>query len=122
MTDTQGWRFDTMITETEKYSQVRRYSALASRILKAMSNERRFLILTYLADGEKSVGELELLIGISQSALSQHLARLRHSDLVKTRRDAQNIYYSLNGSEADAIIATLQDLLQQPREDAVAIA
>lgn len=89
-------------------------SSRASRVLKAMSNERRFLILTYLAEGEKTVGELELLIGISQSALSQHLARLRHSELVSTRRDAQNIHYSLKGEEAAAIIRTLRDVMAKP--------
>jgi DNA-binding transcriptional ArsR family regulator len=111
-----------MPDESARFADVRRSSARASRILKAMSNERRFLILTYLAEGEKSVGELELLIGISQSALSQHLARLRHSELVSTRRDAQNIYYSLRGGEAEAIIATLQDLVAEDRGGAVAFA
>ena len=48
-----------------------------------------------LSDGEKSVGELEKLIDLSQSALSQHLARLRRDEIVNTRRDAQTIYYSI---------------------------
>ena len=82
----------------------------ASALLKAMSNERRLLILCYLAEGEKSVGELETVVGVSQSALSQHLARLRRDKLVATRRVAQTIYYSLAGREAGAIMATLHDL------------
>ncbi len=82
----------------------------AVRLLKAMGNERRLLVLCHLVPGEKSVGELESLLGISQSALSQHLARLRHDGLVQTRRDAQTIYYSLAGSEAKAIMATLYGL------------
>ena len=82
----------------------------ASALLKAMSNERRLMILCHLAMGEKSVGELEDLVQLSQSALSQHLARLRRDELVQTRRNAQTIYYSLCGGEAQAVMATLHDL------------
>lgn len=86
----------------------------ASALLKAMSNERRLLILCYLTMGERSVGELERMVQLSQSALSQHLARLRRDGLVKTRRSAQNIYYSLDGEEAKAIMATLHGLYCAP--------
>ncbi|MCW8836018.1 MAG: metalloregulator ArsR/SmtB family transcription factor [Rhodospirillales bacterium] len=82
----------------------------ASRLLKAMSNQHRLLILCQLVPGEKSVGELEEIIGLSQSALSQHLARLRRDELVATRREAQTIYYSLSGEEACAVIETLYTL------------
>ncbi|MEO5375796.1 MAG: metalloregulator ArsR/SmtB family transcription factor [Alphaproteobacteria bacterium] len=82
----------------------------ASTLLKAMSNEHRLLILCQLLHEERSVGELERLIGLSQSALSQHLARLRRDNLVSTRRAAQTIYYSLSGNEASAVIETLYDL------------
>jgi DNA-binding transcriptional ArsR family regulator len=82
----------------------------ASVLLKAMGNERRLMILHYLTQGEKSVGELEGLIGLSQSALSQHLARLRREHLVRTRRDAQSIYYSLNGNGATVILEALGGL------------
>lgn len=82
----------------------------ASVLLKAMSNESRLAILTHLSRGEKSVKEIEDLIGLSQSALSQHLARLRRDNLVKTRRQAQRIFYSLNGSSALAVMVTLRDL------------
>lgn len=82
----------------------------ASALLKAMCNERRLLILCHLSQGERSVGELEDLVGLSQSALSQHLARLRNDNLVRTRRSAQNIYYSLNGHEAQTIMTTLHGL------------
>lgn len=88
----------------------------ASTLLKAMSNERRLLILCYLSEGEKSVGELEELVDLSQSALSQHLARLRRDKLVRTRRAAQNIYYSLNGHEAQTIMATLHALYCTPND------
>ncbi len=82
----------------------------ASRLLKALSNENRLLIMCQLVGGERSVGELVRLIGLSQSALSQHLAKLRHDSLVRTRRDAQTIYYSLASPEAEAVIATLYNL------------
>lgn len=82
----------------------------ASTLLKAMSNEHRLLILCQLLHDERSVGELERLIGLSQSALSQHLARLRRDNLVQTRRSAQTIYYSLAGNEASAVIETLYGL------------
>ena len=82
----------------------------ASTLLKAMSNQHRLLILCQLVTGEKCVGELEKIVGVSQSALSQHLARLRRNDLVSTRRAAQTIYYSLAGEEASAVIETLYGL------------
>ena len=82
----------------------------ASALLKSMCNESRLMILCQLLEGEKSVGELEKLVGISQSALSQHLARLRHSDLVDTRRQAQVIFYRLKGEQVPAIMATLHRL------------
>lgn len=82
----------------------------ASRLLKSLANERRLLILCHLIQGEKSVGELEKLVGLSQSALSQHLARLRKETLVTTRREAQTIFYSVASSDAEAVLATLYEL------------
>lgn len=90
--------------------QLQENARRASGLLKAMSNEHRLMILCQLLHGEKSVGELERLIGLSQSALSQHLARLRRDNLVQTRRQAQTIYYSLAGHEASAVIDTLYGL------------
>jgi DNA-binding transcriptional ArsR family regulator len=83
---------------------------MASKLLKAMSNRHRLTILCQLVQREMCVGELEAVVGLSQSALSQHLARLRRDALVKTRRAAQTIYYSLAGAEASAVIQTLYDL------------
>ena len=82
----------------------------ASAVLKAMANKRRLLILCQLVQGEKSVGELEELINLNQSALSQHLAILRRNNLVQTRREAQTIYYSLSTAEAEVIMQALYDL------------
>jgi len=88
------------------HSSARRASAL----LKTMGNAHRLMIICQLVLGERSVGELERIVGLSQSALSQHLARLRRDGLVKTRRSAQTIYYSLAGREAVTVLATLCEL------------
>lgn len=79
-------------------------------ILKAFSNENRLRVMCILYQGEYSVGALEKTVGLSQSALSQHLARLRRDGLVKTRRDAQTVYYSANASVAQPILESLSRL------------
>lgn len=83
---------------------------LAVSLLKALSNERRLMIVCALYKGEKSVGELEEIVGLSQSALSQHLARLRKDGLVKTRREAQTIYYSLQNNATQELLRCLSDI------------
>ncbi|MCP4710664.1 MAG: winged helix-turn-helix transcriptional regulator [Planctomycetes bacterium] len=82
----------------------------ACALLKAMSNEARLMILCRLLENEKSVTELEHLIGLSQSAISQHLAILRANDLVKTERSGQSIKYSLAGHKPRAIIEVLHGI------------
>lgn len=82
----------------------------ATQLLKALANENRLMILCSLAQGELSVGELNDRVSLSQSALSQHLAWLRREQLVATRRDAQTIFYSLQGSKAQAVIEVLQSI------------
>lgn len=79
-------------------------------LLKALSNEKRLLIVCILSKGERSVGELEEIVGLSQSALSQHLARLRRDGLVKTRREAQTIYYSLESDQVTQLLRSLCDI------------
>lgn len=91
-------------------SLLRANAVFASSLLKAMANEHRLLILCHLSEKEYSVGELEKFIGISQSALSQHLARLRADRLVKARRSSQNVYYSLHGDAAVKLLDALQEL------------
>jgi len=89
---------------------VRRMEKNATRacdLLGAMANPSRLLILCHLAESEKSVGELEPLIGLSQSALSQHLAVLRRKRLVQTERSGQSIRYRLASHEATALMRTL---------------
>lgn len=82
----------------------------ACGLLRILSNEKRLRILCQLADSEKPAGALAPLVGLRQSALSQHLARLRHEGVVKTRREAQTIYYSLASTEAVKVIEVLYDL------------
>lgn len=86
----------------------------ASGLLKAMSNPVRLLVLCQLAEGEKSVGELERVVDVSQSALSQHLGLLRQRGLVASRREAQTIFYSLDGPEAPALLSALYQLYCKP--------
>ena len=93
-------------------------SGQASLLLKSLANDRRLLILCHLSDNEKSVGELERLVDLSQSALSQHLARLRRDKLVQTRREAQTIYYSIASPEAGAVLQTLYKLYCDDDADA----
>jgi ArsR family transcriptional regulator, virulence genes transcriptional regulator len=82
----------------------------AGKLLKALGNAHRLVIPCELAGGERSVGELVRRVGLSQSALSQHLARLRRDELVQTRRAAQTIYYSLADRRARALFETLARL------------
>lgn len=82
----------------------------ASALLKSMCNEHRLLILCQLVPGEKTVSELQEISGQRQTAVSQHLARLRKDELVDTRRDGKNIYYSLSGNEVIAVLETLYSL------------
>ncbi len=88
-----------------------RQAAEAAGLLKAMSNESRLLILCYLAErGELSVGELVDRVGLSQSALSQHLAKLREEGLVTTRKEAQTVFYRVCDPKADQLLSLLHDL------------
>jgi len=90
--------------------EVERNIEVAVNLLKALSNERRLMIICALYKGEKSVGELEQIVGLSQSALSQHLARLRRDGLVNTRRNAQTIFYSMNDRATEAVLKCLYDI------------
>lgn len=86
----------------------------AAALLRLLSNERRLMILCQLADGELSVGDLQSRVGLSQSALSQHLALLRDDRVVATRRESQTIYYRVADPAAMRIIETLADLFCPP--------
>lgn len=79
----------------------------AADLLKALAHPQRLRILCLLVEGERSVGELNTQVPLSQSALSQHLAVLREQGLVRTRREAQTIHYTLEDGPARALLDTL---------------
>lgn len=89
---------------------MRTHAADASRLLKALANEKRLMLLCLLAEGERTVSELNTRLDLSQSALSQHLAILRDDGLVTTRREAQSIYYGLAQGPAQRVIDTLHGI------------
>ncbi len=91
----------------------------ASELLKALSHESRLLILCLLAEGEKSVSELEEIMDMHQATVSQQLARLRLDGLVNARRDGRSIYYTIAGGEISSIIESLHKLFCQPQRPSI---
>lgn len=86
----------------------------ATRLLKALANRNRLMVLCHLSEREMAVGELAELVGLSLSALSQHLAGLRAAGIVRTRRNAREIYYRLNPGPAARIMTVLADIYCHP--------
>ncbi|PLX36848.1 MAG: transcriptional regulator [Hyphomicrobiales bacterium] len=83
----------------------------AARMMKLLANEKRLMILCRLAEaGEASVGTLADSVGLSQSALSQHLAKMRQEGLVSYRRDAQTLFYRVDDADAGRILMLLKDI------------
>lgn len=91
-------------------------SAEAADLLKALANSHRLMILCELKDGERSVSAMEEVVPLTQSALSQHLAKLREAGLVTTRREAQTIYYSLSDTRVARMIEVLHELFCAPQK------
>lgn len=98
------------VIEFTALAEMQQHAQAASALLKALANENRLMILCTLIGGEMSVGELNARVPLSQSALSQHLASLRDAGLVRTRKEAQTVYYCLQGDEASKVIAVLQSI------------
>lgn len=88
----------------------------AADFLAALANNKRLAILCKLIDNEMSVGSLAKDIDLSQSALSQHLAKLRALNLVSTRRDAQTIYYMVSSPHIELMLSTLSSLYMNPAQ------
>lgn len=84
----------------------------ATGMLKALSHEGRLLMLCLLAEGEKSVSEIEALMAMPQAAVSQQLARLRGDGLVASRREGRSIYYSIARADVTKLISALHDMLR----------
>lgn len=92
-------------------AKLARKAGEAAQLLKLLANEKRLLILCRLAmDGEVTVNDLAAGVGLSQSALSQHLAKLRDDKLVATRRDGQSVHYRIANADAARLLATLKDI------------
>jgi ArsR family transcriptional regulator, virulence genes transcriptional regulator len=99
-------------------SDLQASAAQAARLLRALSNEARLSVLCRLSSGEQSVGELQRHVGLSQSALSQHLARLRQEGLVATRREGQTIFYQVADPNAVRVIERLVEIFCPTPESA----
>lgn len=93
-------------------------AGVVETLLKSVGNKNRLIVLCELLKGERSVSSLQSAIGLSQSALSQHLARLREDDIVATRRESQTIYYSLASDKVARLIGLLYQLYCAPECDA----
>lgn len=85
----------------------------AADLLKALSNPQRLRVMCLLIDGERTVGEINDEVALSQSALSQHLAVVREGGWVQTRRESQNVYYSVADGPVHKLIQTLHDIYCQ---------
>lgn len=88
-------------------------AAEAAQLLKLMANDQRLTVLCRLSGGEMSVSELGNHVNLTQSALSQHLAKLRAEGLVATRREAQTIFYRLANPVAERLIGVLCEFYKQ---------
>lgn len=96
-------------------------AADAARLLKVLSSEPRLLILCHLiSHGELTVGALVAQVGLSQSALSQHLAKLRAEGIVSFRRDAQTLFYRVSDDRAGQILQVLRDIFCPELDKSVA--
>jgi DNA-binding transcriptional ArsR family regulator len=99
----------------ERLGELHDKAAHAVELLKAMANEWRLMILCQLAEGEKTVSELQSILGLSQSALSQHLAVLRRERIVAARKHAQSVTYSLTGTDAPKVMHSLHEVFCEAR-------
>ena len=100
----------TNIIQAADLSELQKHAGEAANLLKQLGNQNRLMIMCALIGHELSVGELNEMKDLSQSALSQHLASLRKANLVNTRREAQTIFYSLRGDEAIQVIGVLKSI------------
>lgn len=88
----------------------------AAALLSSMANAKRLLVLCHLVERECSVGDLAVVAGLNQSALSQHLGKMRLQGLVTTRREGQTIYYRLASPEVRKVLETLYGIYCAPSD------
>jgi ArsR family transcriptional regulator, virulence genes transcriptional regulator len=101
--------------EAFDFAAFERNAVQAANMLRALGNERRLMILCKLVEwGEANVSTLAEAVGLSQSALSQHLARMREEDIVAFRRDSQTIWYRIDDPRTEQLLATLHRLFCRP--------
>lgn len=110
MEDSQKIGVNPPADASEALSELQKRAEHVAGRLDLMANPRRLMILCRLAEGEASVGELQAVVGISQSALSQHLARLRAAGMVATQREAQTIHYRIADPDVSAMMTALYDI------------
>jgi DNA-binding transcriptional ArsR family regulator len=97
--------------DTPELRVLAQQAAAAAHLLKLLGNEHRLLILCFLtARGEMTVGEMQSAVDLSQSALSQHLARLREDGLVTFRRTSQTLHYRIADARAARVLDVLKDI------------
>jgi DNA-binding transcriptional ArsR family regulator len=101
-----------MDLETMQSSAVR-----ASDMLKLLGHPQRLMVVCQLKMGEKSVSELSHIVGVAQSPLSQHLARMRYEGIVETRREGQTVFYSLKDGEASQLVGALYEIFCEPEPE-----
>jgi len=101
---------------SDELDQLMRNAREASDFLKALSHESRLLLLCLLAEGERSVTELETILSLRQPTVSQQLARLRFDGMVSTRRDGKVIYYSLANENVRQVISVIYRIFCETRQ------
>lgn len=94
-------------SEQSNFEAMERSATKAESLLKLLANAKRLMILCHLVKGEKSVGELAELVDLSSSALSQHLAKMRHLNILDIRKQGQTVFYKICNFEVEAILTTL---------------
>lgn len=98
-----------MAIELSALREMEQHAGSAERLLRTLANRHRLMVLCALVEGERSVGEINSLVPLSQSALSQHLAVMRNEGLVGTRREGQTVYYSVTSDPALGVLQVLHD-------------
>jgi ArsR family transcriptional regulator, virulence genes transcriptional regulator len=102
-------------TNTSAAAEMEEHAAAAAAMLRLLASERRLMVLcTLIGEGESPVGRLASRAGLSQPAMSQHLAKLREEELVATRREGTTIYYRIADPRVARIMATLHEVFCAP--------
>lgn len=94
-------------SNTTSLEVMQRNAVKAEAMLKLVANAKRLMILCHLVKGKKTSGQLADLVGLSQSALSQHLAKMRELKMVEGDKQGQMVYYHISNPEVEAILSTL---------------